>query len=172
MKGRTPKAESANPQSIVEASCVLIHFLRELPEALISPEVWKEMLPALTKLGKSRFEDEAFVKHIKTNLKNVPQCNRDLLSGLFILLHIIHLNRASTFMTAHNLAVVFAPLILRVNATTNGFDVQIHSKTILLLAQLILRCDELFDLVSGLSFLFFLCLFFSAAPPSLFLLVF
>jgi hypothetical protein len=148
MKNKTPKVEDKDPQSVIEASCVLIHFLRELPEPLISKEIWAEMLPSLAKVGRSRFDDEAFVKNIKECLKSVPQCNRDLLSALCTLLHIVHLNRSATHMTAHNLAVIFAPLILRIHVTP-GSNVKDHSKTILLFAQLILRCNELFDLVSS-----------------------
>eukprot|EP01102_Stenamoeba_stenopodia_P022840 TRINITY_DN9663_c0_g1_i2.p1 TRINITY_DN9663_c0_g1~~TRINITY_DN9663_c0_g1_i2.p1 ORF type:complete len:752 (+),score=196.71 TRINITY_DN9663_c0_g1_i2:1035-3290(+) len=78
-------------------------------------------------------------------MKAIPQVNRDLLSALFTLLHIIHLNRATNFMTAENLSAVFAPLLFRNHSTP--FTTENHRKANSLLTKVILKVDELFHLI-------------------------
>ncbi|XP_021968609.1 unconventional myosin-IXa isoform X2 [Folsomia candida] len=85
-------------------------FLRELPEPLLTFELYEEFLRAA---DLSQQEDR--VVTIFALLKKLPKCNFDLMERLVFHLARVALYEDKNRMNANSLAIVFAPCILRTN---------------------------------------------------------
>ncbi len=83
-------------------------FLRELPEPLLTYAYYEAFL-ALAKLD----DEKSFFLKLRSLIASLPECNLVVLKYLISFLAVVKKYHKLNRMDGHNLATVFAPIILR-----------------------------------------------------------
>ncbi|KAI1410831.1 RhoGAP-domain-containing protein [Hypoxylon sp. FL1857] len=93
---------------ITAVTSVLKQYFRKLPTPLLTFDVYDRILETNTITG-----DEEKCTHLQNVFKQLPQQHRDCLEFLMFHLHRVAEREKENLMTPKNLAVVFAPTIMR-----------------------------------------------------------
>jgi len=110
-KGKNIDISLENPHVI--ASLMKLYF-RELPEPLFTFTSYDSFLSAVVE-----DDDTKTVQNVKQILKTLPEPNRVVIRYLFEFLHRVTQNAEVNKMHANNLAIVFAPTLLRSSDPTS-----------------------------------------------------
>jgi len=89
-------------------------YIRELPEPLLTYELYDQFLA----IERSKPSEEEYMTKVKALIEKLPPANRALLSSLIRLLVRVFGYSSVNKMTYENLAIVFAPTILRAKEET------------------------------------------------------
>ncbi|KAI1136969.1 RhoGAP-domain-containing protein [Hypoxylon sp. FL0543] len=93
---------------ITAVTSVLKQYFRKLPTPLLTFDVYDRILETNSITG-----DEEKCAHLQSVIKQLPQQHRDCLEFLMFHLHRVAERERENLMTPKNLAVVFAPTIMR-----------------------------------------------------------
>lgn len=95
-------------------ACVLKLWFRELPVPLFPFDVYESFLAAgVNQRGLSKGVLERKLRPLRNHIENLPHANRNLLRYLMLFLNEVATHSAHNKMAAANLAIVFAPNLLR-----------------------------------------------------------
>lgn len=106
---KDPEYDISDPDLDIHAvTSALKQYFRRLPNPLITFEVYDELLAA------GQFQDiDKLVPAMRSAIDNLPQHHRDCLEFLVFHLARVMEHKKDNLMTAVNLAVVFAPTVMR-----------------------------------------------------------
>ncbi len=135
----SPAAELAN---VNDAANILKQYLRSLPEPLIPFTAYPEWIALGQKLRQN--ESEENVQALQVLCSNLPVQCKDLLQYLSFHLFYITKNSDVNKMTEHNLAIVFAPNLLRPKVETQNTLISDSPVTILIIESVIKYYYKLF----------------------------
>lgn len=120
----------------------LKQYFRKLPTPLITYEVYEEIIDS----GEIA-SHEARVDHLRKCLSDLPRVHRDVLEFLMFHLRRVVGRESENLMTSQNVAVVFAPTIMRPESLAREMtDVQKKNEVLRFLVE---NCQEIFMGLQG-----------------------
>eukprot|EP01006_Ploeotia_vitrea_P046711 TRINITY_DN67056_c5_g4_i1.p1 TRINITY_DN67056_c5_g4~~TRINITY_DN67056_c5_g4_i1.p1 ORF type:complete len:533 (-),score=334.39 TRINITY_DN67056_c5_g4_i1:25-1623(-) len=128
---------------IHDTAGVLKQYLRALPEPLIPFSSYPEYLKVAHQSSKTN--DPARLKALRDLIAKLPQPNREALRFLCYFLHDLSLHEKDNKMNVNNIAIVFAPNLLRPEVETHETMMNDMPVTISVIASIIESPDACFD---------------------------
>ncbi|XP_041464110.1 unconventional myosin-IXAa-like isoform X3 [Lytechinus variegatus] len=106
-----------NNYSVLVIAQVLKSFFRDMPEPLLTYQLYEEFLRATEIVDKHEK-----LQSLQSSIEKLPLENHDALERLIFHLARVAENENSNKMSASNLAIVFAPCILKSNKAGNAWE--------------------------------------------------
>ncbi|XP_061701907.1 GEM-interacting protein isoform X2 [Syngnathoides biaculeatus] len=135
-----------------DVTCILKHFFKELPEPLLTFELYHEFIAAGRSIWHGGERDTArdaddVVGNLQRLLEKLPPCSYNTLRHLIVHLHKVSRNNENK-MSSSNLGIVFGPTLLRPPVCTEQPAVALQENTYqaFLVDFLISHNDEIFVL--------------------------
>ncbi|XP_022646905.1 rho GTPase-activating protein 45-like isoform X5 [Varroa destructor] len=125
---------------------VLKLYLRQLPEPLLTYNLYPEFIAIAKEFPSNREDSTAAVGILRKTAKNLPRVHYSTLDNLLKHLRRIASNSESNHMPASNLGIVFGPTLLRTregSASLSNLVDTVHQSRVIEL--LITYVDEIFD---------------------------
>lgn len=115
----------------------LKQYFRKLPMPLITYDVYEKIIES----GEVT-PQQARIDHLRQNLQDLPRVHRDVLEFLMFHLRRVVERESENLMTSQNVAVVFAPTIMRPESLAREMtDVQKKNEVLKFLVE---NCQEIF----------------------------